>query len=243
MSFFKTNLSRKLLVVFSFFFLSLMITVANANNILGNYSPPEDSEYVYNSRTLGSGSRSYCSSPMASGSMILLIPEDQIAHQTVSSNPNFYFYAKEASKVPLKFNLIIPNHNAPNPIFEKTLSIKEPGVHKIELDSSVSLEYNEVYLWQIGIPCSNDTSLLNQVLKGAVKRVELPQKIEHQLSLVTSPLSKAKIYASNGIWYDALDNAKQDQYSPESVNYVQNLLKNVDIDWDSTLVSQKHHKK
>ena len=156
--------------------LTLISNLAKANNIFGNYNPPTTKE-VDQTRISGSGSRGLCQNPIPKDSLILLIPEEEIAHQTISSNPSFYFYAKTAPTVPLKFNLIIPEPNANNPITKKTLKLKQPGLHKIELPSSIELEYDQIYLWQIGIPCSNNTARLSQVLRGAVKRVPLSEEL------------------------------------------------------------------
>ena len=237
----QSNPSPKLLVLSSFFLLFsiIIIAVAKADNVLGNYNPPA-SEEVDQTRNSGGGSRSNCQNPIAKDSLILLLPEEEIAHHTISSNPSFYFYTKTVPIVPLKFNLVIPKSHANNPIAEKTLIVKQPGVQKIELPAEVELDKGEIHLWQIGIPCSNNTARLNQVLRGAVKRVPISKKLAHQLSASKNSLEKAKIYASNGIWYEALDLAEQKPDYPESVNYVQNLLQNEQITLDLEVISYKN---
>ena len=234
----KLNLAPNLLIVGSFFLSFSLITIAKATNVFDIYNPP-DTEEVDQTRTAGSGSRSNCQNPLADNSLILLLPEQELAHQTISSNPSFYLYAKTAPEVPLRFNLVIPQPHANNPIMEETLTIEQPGVYKIALNSDIQLESDQIHLWQIGIACSNNTARLSQVLRGAVKRVPISKKLALQLSVTEDSLEQAKIYARNGIWYEALDSALQKQDDPESVNYVHTLLQNEQINLDFTLIAPK----
>ena len=225
----KFNLTSKILILLSVCLLSFTITVATAHNFTGNYNPPPDAEEVDQHTTVGSGSRSGCSSLLPEGSLSMLLPKQEIAHQTISSNPFIYILVKEASPVPLETNLVIPEPYVKNPIFKKSLIIDKPGIYKIEVPPSVQLESDKIHLWQIGIPCSNNTAKLNQVLRGAIKRVHINKELAYQLSLAKTPIAKAKAYAEAGIWYDALDSTQETQDSPELAKYTQDLLQNVQV--------------
>ncbi len=225
----KFNLSSKVLILLSVCLLSFTITVATGHNFTGNYNPPTDAEEVDQNTTVSSGSRSTCPSVLPEGSLAMLLPKQEIAHQTISGNPSLYVYAKQASPVPLETNLIIPEAYVENPLFKKSLTIEKPGIYKIEVPPSLELEYDKIHLWQIGIPCSNNTGKLNQVLRGAIKRVHISKELAYQLSLASTPLAKAKAYAESGIWYDALDSAQETQNSPEVAKYKQDLLQNVQV--------------
>ena len=155
MSFPKKGLLTRVLTLSSVF-LGPIATVADANNLLGSYNPPPP-EKVDQRRTLGSGSRSNCQSPLVKDSLTLLVPSEAVVHYTSSNNPSLYFYAQTASTVPLIFNLVIPEPNNDNPIVEETLVIEQPGIQQIKLPAEVELETNQVYLWQIGLPCGNGT--------------------------------------------------------------------------------------
>ena len=125
--------------------------------------------------------------------------------------------------------MVIPEPYVNNPLFKKNLIIDQPGIYKIQLPPSVELEYDRIHVWQIGIPCSNNTAKLNQVLRGAIKRVHISKELAYQLSVASTPLAKAKAYAESGIWYDALDSAQEMQNSPEVAKYKQDLLQNVQV--------------
>ncbi len=222
----------------SLFLLSPIVTVVNANNLLGKENPPPpEKEKIDQRRTLGSGSRSNCQSTWTKDSLTLLVPDAQVVHQTTKANPSFYFSAQATSTVPLIFNLVIPKPNADNPLVEKKLVLDKPGIQEIKLPDEVKLETGQVYLWQIGVPCSNDPTTIAQVLKAGVKRVPISEELGNQLTEADSPLEKARIYSSNGIWYDALSWAEQDPDSLASTKYIQKLLEEEKINLELSAIS------
>ena len=237
MFFAKKDLLTRVLTLSSFFLFPIP-AIANTNtNKSRNYNPPS-SEKIDQRRTVGSGSRSHCQSPLVKDSLTLLVPSEEVVHYTTSSNPSFYVYAKTSVTVPLRFDLVIPEPINDNPLVEKILPISRPGVYQIKLPTQVKLETERVYVWQIGIPCSNNPQQINQVLQAAVKRVPVSDQLAHRLQLADSPLEEAQIYASSGIWYDALSSADdQDPEPAKSVNYVQILVQEVGIKLETRYLS------
>ncbi|MDJ0719297.1 MAG: DUF928 domain-containing protein [Prochloraceae cyanobacterium] len=233
MFFGKTTLLVKFLTFYGIFLALFILKPASADGELPNYEPKPSEENVDQRRTISSGSRSICQSPFPKNSVFLLIPETEIAHYTTSSTPELYIYAKKTSKVPLSFRIVIPDINADNPKFEKTLLIEKEGFYKIKLPSSFKLEDGRIYLWQIAIPCLNDFTEIDQVLRGAILKVPLTQELRNQLSLAENSLDKARIYAENGIWYDALSSAAKSEQYLKSAKYVEKLLKDVNIDLET----------
>ncbi len=132
---------------------------------------------------------------------------------------------------------MIPEPNADNPLVEKKLVLDQPGIQEIKLPDTVKLETGQVYLWQIGVPCSNDPTTIAQVLKAGVKRVPISEELDNQLTFADSPLEKARIYSSNGIWYDALIWAEQDPDSLASTKYIQKLLEGEKINLELSAIS------
>ena len=235
MFFLKIFLSAQVLVLSSFFLFPIP-TEAHTNSSR-NYNSP--SRKIAQRRTVASGSRSLsCQTLFPKNSLTLLVPEEEVVHYTVSSSPSFYVYAQTASTVPLIFNLVIPDPTANNPVIERTLVIEQPGLHEIKLPPEIELETDVVYFWQIGIPCSNNPQEIDQVIKAAVQKVRVDTILAHQLELANSPLEKAQIYSSSGIWYDSLNFAlKQAQSSSRSVDYVQKLGQEIGIDLEIKYLS------
>ena len=227
-------LSAKFLTLFiCSIFLAFLILPVYADGELPNYNPEPSEEKVDQRRTIGSGSRSICESPFAKNSLNLLIPDTEIAHYTVSSTPDLYIYAKNPSKVPLSFSVVIPDINADNPKFEKTLLIKKEGFYKIKLPLSLKLKDGTIYVWQIAIPCLNDFTKTDQVLRGAILKVPVSQELRKQLSLAENSLDQAIVYAESGIWYDALSSAVKSQQYLKSGEYIKKLLKDINMNLET----------
>ena len=232
----KIGLITRFLVLSSFFLVPIS-HLAQAS-LLGDYNP-RPPENIDQRTTVGSGSRSLsCQKLFPKNSLTLLVPKEEVVHYTVSSSPSFYLYAQASETVPLIFNLVIPDPTANNPILEGTLVIEQPGLHEIKLPAEVELETGQIYLWQIGIPCKNNPQEIDQVIKAAVKKVRIDPELAHQLELADSPLPKAQIYASSGIWYDAFSLAAQKAVvSATAANYVQKLGQEAGIKLKNTYFS------
>ena len=182
---------------------------------------------VEQKRTVGSGSRSSdCTSDWKKDSLTLLIPEEEVVHHTVSDNPTLYVYARQTSSEPLIFNLVSPEAiDRGNPLFEKQIVIDKLGVNKISVPSNISLENNKLYLWQIGFPCKENFTSVAKMIKGAIEKTALTEKELEKIENTNSSLGKAKIYASYGIWYDALQTAIEN----ENLGFFELLLEEVNL--------------
>lgn len=188
-----------------FFFTLLLPFKAEASDLLNDYVPRNPQREIDQRRTSGSGLGYGCGNIFPRKSLTLLVPEEEVVYYTTKDNPSFYLYAQAASTVPLKFNLVIPEPNVNNPIAEKTLVIEQPGLHEIKLPADVKLETDRIYFWQIGIPCKDNPQKMAQVLRAAVKRIPVSVQLTERLKSTDMFLKKAKFYAEEGIWYDALD--------------------------------------
>lgn len=101
-----------------------------------------------------------------------------------------------------------------------------PGIVNLRLPSSVSLEANKDYSWHFLTYCDSQTP--SSYVNGLIRRVERPS-LESQLKLAKSQ-ERTTLYATNGIWHDALTNlAELRRNNPENKN-----LKN---DWARLLQS------
>ena len=207
--------------------LLLLPTSGLAKSLLGRYTSSPTAKKVYQRRNAVGGSRSDCQSPLAKNSLTLLVPEEKVVHQTATNHPSFLFYAQAASTIPLEFTLVDPD--VTEPLVEEPLYVKQQGYHQVTLPESVKLEPNQTYLWHIAIPCANDPENFWSVLAAAVEYVPLSAKITQKLQHTDADLEKAQIYASNGIWYDAIDFANRARSELKSSTYWQQLLSDINI--------------
>lgn len=223
------------------FLLIQIATSANDNNSSENSYNPPAAKRIKQKRTVGSGSRGLCKSPFPKGALTLLVPESKVVHYTTLSRPSFYLYANATSEVPLIFNIIIPNApTVDNPITEKTVTISQPGIYKIELPTGIELETEQIYFWQIGIPCKDNLEQIDQVLKAAVQKVPVSAELANQIEDPNLFEKKAQQLAALGIWYDALNLAVTEAFSSKGTNYLQELVREIGVDLqNSYLLSSK----
>lgn len=193
----------------SIFFLS-SVAVAGSLRFGYNASKPER---VSQQRTVGSGSRgdNSCQSSWAKDSLVLIVPEPEVVHLTASSNPSLYFYARTNRPSTVKFNLVNPNKRSRNPIVQRTITIDKSGIYQIDLEDKIELDTNELYLWQIGIPCENDSDRFQQILRAGIKKIEISESLKREITSAESA-RKTEIYAERGLWYDALNSANREDF-------------------------------
>lgn len=216
----KIPLFNLLLLSLSQIFLWTLRTEAS---LLGDYTSSSQPIKVEQRRTVGSGSRSNCRN-LPEGSVSLLVPEAEVVHQTASSTPALFLHSKVASTLPFRFTLVNPQ--VAEPVVEQVFSISQPGIKRLELPKSVKLKEETVYLWNVAIPCQQNSEQYQEVLVAAIKRVPVPTQVARQLELVNTNEETAAIYASHGIWYDALEFAVRERNRPE---YLQQLLLGVGL--------------
>jgi hypothetical protein len=154
----------------------------------------------------------------------LLAPDD--GARTLSARPTFYWYIEHKSA----FNKDIENTAKNKKFFKVNFLLRdnfkrEAGyifrfssedhvvnrsgtLYKFTLPSNVpNLSVNQTYTWQIRYlqfekPNSEFSSQID--VRRFVKREDNPLVME-QISLVSKNLDRARIYAKNAYWYDALD--------------------------------------
>lgn len=77
--------------------------------------------------------------------------------------------------------------------------------------SAVPLQPSTLYRWEIRLFCNSGSSALAEssidtpiVFSGSIQRTTPSTKLQRQLIAAKTPLDRATLYASNGIWYDSL---------------------------------------
>lgn len=175
--------------------------------LLGGYTPSSNPIEVEQRRTMSSGSRANCKSNLPESSLTLLVPKANVVHHTSSAAPSLFLHSQVASTLPFRFTLVNPQ--AVEPVVEQTFSISQPGIKQLELPKSAKLEEGKIYLWYVTIPCQRNTRKYQEVLGAAVKRVPVDAKITRQLQQSSTREETAAVYATHGIWHEALSHAIQ----------------------------------
>ncbi len=137
-----------------------------------------------------------------------LIPESNIGI-TVAEYPTFFFYIPKANLERVeRVELAIVDKNN-NLIYEKELSLKlkyPNRIVSIDLSNSPSLpalKVGESYYWIFSVGFDEVDRSGDAYVQGWIKRVSLDSTLQHKLDTAL-PQEKPAIYASNGIWFDAL---------------------------------------
>ena len=199
-------------------------------DLFSDYVSTETQE-IDQRRTVGSGSRSNCKSKIAENSISLLVPEQKVVHHTSLARPSFFLISnKLTSPEILKFTLV--NTQSGKTLVEKSIVISEK-IKEINLPKSTRLQLNQIYIWNIGIPCSNNPEEYREVLTSSIKRTEASRNVQDQISRAKNNIDIAAIYSMNGFWYEALSFAIKEQRQNiengkiDKNNYLGNFLHNV----------------
>jgi hypothetical protein len=173
-------------------------TMAIAHSPLPVYHPPGISEGVLPIR-VGGGSRGGGNDAIT---LEVLVP-DAVA-LTTRTQPSLYWYQSASAKTRCEVTLTQPKKAKPLLVLKST-GDTEAGIHSISLSKfNVKLEPKVVYKWSVAVV--NDPSNRSQdtIANGVIECIPATPELAAKLSAAGAD-DKASIYASAGIWYDALD--------------------------------------
>jgi Domain of Unknown Function (DUF928) len=167
-----------------------------------------------------------------------LIPnkENLVFSKTTSAHPTFWFYLPEplTPESSLQFVLLDAQDPQANYVYRTTLKGAEvkPGLIRLSVPATApAIAVDKPYLWTLTVAC-NAKPADAVFVQGITQRAALSPKLQTQLTAL-APLDRAKLYAANGIWQDALDTvalqrrAKSTQ--PQALAAWNSLLKQVGL--------------
>lgn len=183
--------------------ISLFFADASISNVeIGKYKTSKKATKVDQRRVNGTGTRSKCISSISKDKLELLVPDEKIAHRTLSKSPSLYIYYHETEEIGIKFTLVNPK--SAETLDRQAIHLKHKGVTKINLQPEVELKENQIYLWNIAIPCKNNPSLNQEVLRAGIEKTPNNPITDRNIKNAKSKADEITIYAENGIWYEAL---------------------------------------
>jgi Domain of Unknown Function (DUF928) len=132
-----------------------------------------------------------------------LVPKSNKGVKTTSANPTLFFYVPQTSK---SLELVMRDENKQE--FKQTYEGNpKAGIVGIPW-TKTSLKVNQSYRWYFAIVCSPKERSKDQVVDGAIKRVQLEPSVMAKLKNPTAQ-ERATIYAEAGIWQDSLTTLAQ----------------------------------
>lgn len=190
------------------------------------YNPPSPREP--GTEQLDSGSTRGCQKDLAQ-IVTLLAPTNHVG-LTVSNRPTLFFNLSKRSPVPVLLTLApIDGRKA---IVEQRLNLDSPGLKSFSVPPEVELEVGKKYVWTITLVCNWVRVSENLDVQQFLKRVAVSQKLEQQLAQVqeSNTRERSRLYAANGLWYDALANLLKNRSVKEANGDLQDLIEQVGID-------------
>lgn len=152
-------------------------------------------------RTAGAGTRGIKACVNGNIPLTALTPGNNVG-TTVSANPTLFWYVPQTEA---KFAQFVVSDNQNNEIYQTTLALNgTPGVVKLSLPATVSLEPDKEYLWYFGLICNREHRSQDKFVQGIIERTELSSEQKTKLAQATEPLMQAEVYAGAKIWQETL---------------------------------------
>jgi len=211
-------------------------------------------------RTIGGGQRGTCfpesdnegkiTVPNIKGEIRLtpLTPSNNLV-TTISANPSLFLYVPKTEAKSAEFKLaeiieVKPGQNQESiriqyqEVYRTFYALDgTPGVVKLNLPPTVSLEIGKKYHWSLRMVCNLDKlpdKSQDQIAEGWIQRTELTLGQKTQLAAAKEPLKQAEIYAQAKIWQESLNILAQlraQRPNDSRVNQEwQELLNSVELD-------------
>ncbi len=152
------------------------------------------------SRTNGTGSRG-CNASGQPVELTLLVPDNHDG-ETIAARPTFFWYLKNASAA--KFTLVEPG--VPKPLVEETVKATKSGIMSFGIPGDMAeLTVGKDYRWTVSVLCNPERpSEVITFAQSFIQRVAPSPEVSQALAEVKSEHDRARIFAQNGLWYDAL---------------------------------------
>lgn len=149
----------------------------------------------------GGGSRSDC--PRIEPPLTALMPVSN-GGTTVAERPTFWFYVPYSPEQAPVGEFVLQDE-ARNDIYRIPFTLPNtPGFVSFKIPSTQTpLAIGKWYRWYFKVYCDRNPSSSPIFVQGWVQRITLTPALENQLKVSES--RKDKVYATNRIWFDALD--------------------------------------
>lgn len=159
-------------------------------------------------RTAGAGVRGNCAPGLTA-----IIPDTSVS-KTVNEDTKFFVYIPQTDALIGRFTLNL-SADGSHTYTEDVLLSGQPGVATFTLPKEITLAMNNPYAWKFTLYCDGvpSTTLANGTgaadqrvssVSGQVQRVALTPEQQAKLKAAKTPLEKATVYASAGVWHEAM---------------------------------------
>ena len=138
-----------------------------------------------------------CNAAHDATQLALLVPGNQASLLTTTTNPTLAWQITTAVPASMTFHLSDPN--LATPIYTRTLQVEKTSVVSITLPEDYHLTADKRYRWTVFVSCPGE----HQAEISARSFVEYVERESLNVNYLSN-LERARVYADQGIWYDAI---------------------------------------
>jgi hypothetical protein len=185
-------------------------TPAKAGAAVFSYRPPVRGAPA---SRVGGGSRGTAD---ITGELAVLAPDH--TGLTTTSQPTLYWYLSEPANA--RLDVTVTNDKQIDPLLEQTIGIpKTAGIQSFDLAKvGAKLEPGIEYRWFVSLTPDEKQRSNDVVASGTIKYVKPDAALENKVASANE-LTQARVYAEDGIWYDAIDSlSRAIQQNPGSAS-------------------------
>ena len=148
---------------------------------------------------VGGGSRG---SAEITGELAVLAPDH--TGLTTRSQPTLYWYLSEPANA--RLDVTVTNDKQIDPLLEQIIGIpKSAGIQSLDLAKvGATLKPGVEYRWFVSLTPDEQQRSNDVVASGTIEYVKPDAALENTVASADD-LTQARIYAEDGIWYDAID--------------------------------------
>ncbi|NEP00621.1 MAG: DUF928 domain-containing protein [Symploca sp. SIO2E9] len=148
-----------------------------------------------------------------------LTPRSSSVEKTHSANPSFFVYVPQTQA---KSGEFVVYDDFGNQVYLATVELNDtPGVVKLQLPETISLEVGKDYRWQFRLSCNLQSQIPNHLVGGVIQRTLLSSDLKQKLEKVEfhkqveldglnltpeylALLKQAEIYAEAKMWNETI---------------------------------------
>jgi hypothetical protein len=174
------------------------LAVAAPGKKVSTYRPPN--RPLAKVRTDSTGTRG-CETNRNVAQAFLLSPDNHFG-ETSLARPTLMWYVANARFA----SVTVVEQGVPAPLLEKTLPVPQNGVMQVEMPvGSPELKPGKDYRMTVTVHCSASRPSNSLAFAQAfISRITPSAELTRQLAGAKTPLERARIYAQQGVWYDAI---------------------------------------
>jgi len=153
---------------------------------------------------------------------------------TTNLRPVLRFYVPFSNKYSLPTEFLLQDEESKKIIYQSVVKLpSKPGVIAVSLPETVKpLQENKNYRWYFNIYCEVQKPIPSLRVEGVVRRVKLSKDITQKIN-AAKPRKQAELYASEGIWFNAINTLaelrKQQPKNKELVEDWKSLIESIGI--------------